>query len=109
VPPNSEHGRPFHLYVVELDPTLCIKRGCLSRNGRPPIYVGQSANPPETRFRQHKDGYKASRFVRDFGVRLLPRLCKNHGPFASRVDAIEAEAKLARRLKSLGYCVFGGH
>jgi hypothetical protein len=104
---NSE--QLYYLYVVELDRGLCVKRGCLSRNGQPPVYVGQSANPPEARFRQHKDGYKASRFVRDFGVRLLPRLCKNYGPFESRAGAIEAEAKLAGRLESMGYCVFGGH
>ena len=99
----------FHVYVVELDPALCATRGCSSRNGRPPVYVGQSANSPEARFAQHKEGYKASRFVRDFGVRLLPRLSKGYGPFTSRDAAIDGEARLARRLERLGYCVFGGH
>jgi predicted GIY-YIG superfamily endonuclease len=105
----SVAGQQYHVYVVELDRALCAKRGCLPRNGRPPVYVGQSANPPEGRFAQHKEGYKASRFVRDFGVKLLPRLSKGYGPFTAREAAIDAEARLARRLERLGYCVFGGH
>jgi hypothetical protein len=101
--------RLYHLYVVELDRALCVRRGCLGRNGRPPVYVGQSAHTPEARFEQHKTGYKSSRYVREFGVQLLPRLYRRSGPFLSRSEAIDAEQRLARQLEKSGYCVFGGH
>ena len=106
---RSDADQAYHLYVVRLDQALCNKRGCLSRNGQPPVYVGQSAKTPEARLRQHKKGYKSSRIVRDYGVCLRPRLSKGYGPFGTRAEALEAEAGLARRLKRMGYCVFGGH
>jgi hypothetical protein len=99
----------YHVYAVELDQSLCERRGCLARNGKPPIYVGQSFSTPEDRFKQHKAGYKASRFVRDYGVRLLPRLYKACGPYATREEAEDGEARLAARLRGKGFCVFGGH
>jgi hypothetical protein len=101
--------RLYHVYVIELEQSLCVRRKCLSRNGRPPVYVGQSATAPETRFKQHKSGYKASRVVRDHGVKLVPALSRGFGPFSEREDALDAEARLAERLTKLGYCVFGGH
>lgn len=108
-PTGRGERRIYHLYVVELDRALCVKRGCLARNGKPPVYVGQSAHTPEDRFKQHKAGYKSSRFVREFGVQLLPRLYRKAGPFSSRADAIVGELRLARQLEDSGYCVFGGH
>ncbi len=42
--------------------------------GRWGLYVGQTSRDPDLRFDQHKAGYKASRAVRRFGVRLLPHL-----------------------------------
>jgi predicted GIY-YIG superfamily endonuclease len=106
--------RLYHLYVVGLDRALCVRRGCLARNGRAPVYVGQSAHSPEARFKQHKAEYKSSRFVREFGVQLLPRLYQRSGAFLSRSEAIDGEQRLgeqrlARQLESSGYCVFGGH
>src|SRR5262249_51804078 len=99
----------YHLYVVELDRTICVRRGCLARNGKPPVYVGQSVHTPEARLKQHKAGYKSSRFVREFGVHLLPRLYRRAGPFSSRAEALEGEQRLAQQLEKSGYCVFGGH
>ena len=105
--PSARSG--YHVYVVELDPSLCVQLGCLSRNGKPPVYVGQSAQPPDVRFRQHKDGDKSSKYVRNFGVRLMPRLYRNVRPMPTRTAALEAEQKLADKLRRMGYCVFGGH
>lgn len=106
--PLREQAR-YSVYVIELEQRLCIGSGCFSRNGRRPVYVGQSAVTPEARFLQHKQGYKASRFVRNYGVCLRPQLSKGCGPYSSRAEALEAEAQLAQRLKKQGYCVFGGH
>ena len=103
-------GRPaYQLYVVELDRSLCIKLGCYSRNGKAPVYVGQSAQSPEARFRQHKAGYKSSRYVRTYGVGLLPKLAREGRGLPTRSAALQAEHRLAEKLRRMGYCVFGGH
>lgn len=106
---DAAAGSTYHVYVVELDPALCIKLGCLSRNGKAPVYVGQSSQPPEVRFRQHKDGYKASKYVRTYGVRLMPRLYRDVRALPTRTASLEAEQRLAEKLERMGYCVFGGH
>lgn len=108
--PASTVGKSaYYVYVVELDRALCIKLGCLSRNGKAPVYVGQSASPPDVRFRQHKDGYKSSKHVRTYGLRLMPRLYRGVGSQPTRTAALEAEQQLAEKLRKMGYCVFGGH
>ena len=58
----------YRVYVIELDESL--RQG----TGKPAVYVGQSAKTPEERFEQHLRGERASRYVRDHGVRLRPRL-----------------------------------
>ena len=95
----------YYVYVIELDGVP----GPRTDPGKPAVYVGQSAVPPEERFQQHLDGYKSSRYVRRYGVRLRPRLYRAHNPLPSRVAALEREKELARRLRKRGYTVFGGH
>src|SRR3954471_12102729 len=42
--------------------------------GKPFVYVGMTGLDPDLRFDKHKAGVQANRFVRDFGLRLLPQL-----------------------------------
>ena len=73
------------------------------------LYVGQTSCDPDTRFDQHKSGYKASRYVTRFGVRLLPDLVEHLNPMR-RWEAAELEAALAEELKRAGVpWVEGGH
>jgi hypothetical protein len=95
----------YYVYVVELDDGV----GKRIHPDKPSIYVGQSARPPEERFDQHKRGYRASRYVRKYGVRLRPRLYKEFNPLPDRASSEAAEIELARRLRKRGYTVFGGH
>jgi hypothetical protein len=106
---STRTAMTYQVYVVELDSALCLTRDCPSRNGLPPIYVGQTACAPEDRFQHHLDGHKSSRYVRAHGVRLLSELTVGVGPFGARDEAVEAESALAGRLRAEGYCVFGGH
>ncbi|MGH3116141.1 MAG: hypothetical protein ACRDQ2_03345 [Gaiellales bacterium] len=99
----------YSVYVIELRPELCKRRGCAASNGRPPVYVGQTADTPEERFAEHLRGYRAARSVRDYGVRLRPRFYRNYGPYATRAEAEAAERRLGAKLRRRGYCVFGGH
>jgi hypothetical protein len=99
---SEREATSFHVYVIELDDS---KR----KAEKPAVYVGQSVRTPETRFEQHKAGFRASRHVRDHGVRLRPRLYAKHNPLATREAAEAKEAWLAARLRSRGYTVYGGH
>lgn len=87
----------FYVYVVEL-----------ARPGPPSVYVGSSALPPEERFRRHKlGGMPTSRYVRRYGVRLLPELTARLNPFSTREEAHRAELALRGVLRRKGYRVFG--
>lgn len=98
-------GSGYYVYVVELDDAVGPRR-----NPRyPAVYVGQSAVPPRERFRQHKDGYRSSRYVRRHGKHLRPLLYRHFNPIPTRDQALAAEQELAKRLRNRGYTVYGGH
>ena len=73
------------------------------------LYVGQTSCDPDTRFDQHKTGYKASRWVTRFGIRLIPELTAHLNPLRAW-EAVELEAALAEELRRAGVpWVTGGH
>jgi hypothetical protein len=96
-------GTVYRVYVIELDESL--RRG----TEKPAVYVGQSARTPEERFEQHLRGERASRYVRDHGVRLRPRLYNSYPSVTSRADAETLERHVADRLRRRGFTVYGGH
>ena len=63
---------------------------------------------PEERFKNHKNGIKAARVVRKYGVRLVPKLFEHLNPMPY-AKAVEMEIALADSLRKRGYAVFGGH
>jgi predicted GIY-YIG superfamily endonuclease len=94
-------GATHHLYVALMEDR---DRGC--RFG---LYVGESSRDPDIRFDQHKAGYRASRFVRRFGVLLLPHLVAHLNPLR-RWEAVELEPALAEAFRRAGVpWVEGGH
>jgi hypothetical protein len=97
----------YSVYVIELRPEAREGKDC--RADKPPVYVGQTADTPEERFAEHLAGYRASRVVRRYGLRLRPRLYRNYGPYGTRDEALAGETRLADRLRRRGFCVFGGH
>jgi Uri superfamily endonuclease len=72
------------------------------------LYVGKTIRTPDERFQQHKEGYKASRYVKKWGVRLLPELFEHLNPM-SAAEATEFEASIAEALKAAGVPTYGGH
>jgi len=102
---RSTPDRSYYVYVIELSDEV----GPRVRPDRPSVYVGQSVQPPDVRFRQHREGYKSSRFVRKYGVRLRPRLYRSHNPLPTREAAEAEERELGRRLRKRGYAVYGAH
>ena len=98
---RGARGAKHHVYVALLeDPRRACRWG---------LYVGETSRDPDQRFDQHKTGYKASRWVNRFGVRLLPELVAHLNPLR-RWEAAELEAALAEELGRAGIdWVAGGH
>ena len=101
----------YSVYVVELRPDVLEKKAFAGKNAdrredKPCVYVGQTARTPEERFAQHQNGIRSSRIVREYGVRLRPRLHANVGPFETRAEAENGEKKLAERLRRRGFAVW---
>jgi len=75
---------------------------------KPCVYVGMTGISPKKRFENHKAGYKASGYVKKYGIRLMPELYEDLNPLLYD-EAVIAEQGLARRLRAVGYTVVGGH
>jgi hypothetical protein len=108
-----ERAFHHHVYVVLLNLKAASFRQIQKENPErrpelPCVYVGMSGLPPEERFANHKQGKKASRIVRKFGVRLLPELYAHLNPMPYEAAAV-MEKELAEDLRQQGYTVTGGH
>lgn len=101
----------YCVYVIELRPEAMEKKAFAARNAerrkdKPCLYVGQTAKTPEERFAQHLAGVRSSRVVKEYGVRLRPRLYANVGPFETRAESERAETRLAEKLRRRGFAVW---
>ena len=72
------------------------------------LYVGLTGLTPEERFLNHKAGRKASRWVRRYGIGLLPALYRHLNPLdwtpatSAEVDLAEALARTGIRVEQNG-------
>ena len=105
--PRSFH---YYVYVVELANDVLYEarfRKCNPQYvpGKPCVYVGMTGLDPDIRFDKHKAGIQANRYVREYGLRLLPGLyeCYNPMPYEG---ACELEVELAIGLREQGYGVW---
>ena len=99
-----------HVYVIELDPRILNSARFRKANPdrdllKPCVYVGMTGLTPEERFAKHKAGIRANRYVREFGVRLLPHLYAYANPMPYEA-AREMEVELAIALQEEGYAVW---
>lgn len=106
---------PLHhyVYVVLLDGGVLKLRKIRAINPnrdekKPCVYVGMTGLMPEERFANHKQGIKAARLVRQYGIRLLPELYEVFNPMPFDVAA-QMEKELAEDLRAQGYTVAGGY
>lgn len=97
-----QRGASHSVYVVLLhDPT---------RSGRWRLYVGQTSRDPDVRFDQHKAGHKASRAVKEFGVRLMPHMVEHLNPVRGWEKISGARGRVADGFRQAGiYWIEGGH
>ena len=100
----------YNVYVVELDDRVWNVAAFRRANpdyrlGRPFVYVGMTGLDPDLRFSRHMAGIQANRFVREFGVRLLPALYEVYNPMPYAA-AREMEVELGIGLREAGYGVW---
>ena len=100
----------YHVYVVELARDVLEVPRFMKANpgytpGKPCVYVGMTGLDPDVRFDKHKAGIQANRYVRDFGLRLLPALYAVYNPMPYD-GAREMEVELAIGLREAGYAVW---
>ena len=102
----------FHVYVIELHPSVLTKGryaeanpGYVYNPQHPPLYVGMTGRTPEVRFSQHQSGYKSSRYTKSHALKLRPDLYAILGTM-SYEQARRWEMELAERLRLEGYAVW---
>jgi hypothetical protein len=100
----------YHVYVIELSKDVLCEARFRKANpayiaGKPCVYVGMTGLDPDVRFDKHKAGIQSNRFVREFGLRLLPELYELYGPL-SYDDARALEVELAIDFREGGYGVW---
>ena len=110
--PRSHHPRSHHysVYVVELADRIWNVAGFRRANpvyrlGQPFVYVGMTGLDPDVRFDRHMAGIQANRFVREYGVRLLPALYEVYNPMPYDA-ARDMEVELGIALREAGYAVW---
>jgi hypothetical protein len=101
----------YYVYVIRLDDAVLQSQRFQRQNpqmkpGFPCFYVGQSSHSPETRFWQHKNGYKSNRFVQEFGLGLCPQFYEMFNPISTRREAEHIEEMLTQNLRMKGYGVW---
>ncbi len=100
----------YHVYVVELSKDVLYESRFRKANpdyvaGKPCVYVGMTGLDPDVRFDKHKAGIQSNRFVRHFGLHLLPYLYEAYNPM-SYDAARDMEVELAIDLRESGYGVW---
>ena len=106
-PPRSHH---YSVYVIEMSPEVWDVARFRRANpdyvlGKPFVYVGMTGLDVDLRFDKHKAGIQSNRYVREFGVRLLPQLYKVYNPMPYE-GARDMEVELGIGLREAGYGVW---
>ncbi len=101
--------RPRRLYVITLHPDVLGFGEFRQVNpdyveGMPCVYVGMTIHDPGDRYRQHKAGYRSSRYPRRYGVELAQELMEGFDERNLKED--EREAALAAWLRAQGFGVW---
>jgi hypothetical protein len=100
----------YHVYVIELSKDVLYEGRFRKANpgyvtGKPCVYVGMTGLDPDVRFDKHKAGIQSNRFVKQFGLRLLPELYELYNPL-SYDAARDLEVELAIDFREAGYGVW---
>ena len=68
--------------------------------GKPCVYVGMTGLDPDVRFDKHKAGIQSNRYVKQYGLRLLPDLYEAFNPMPYE-EACDREVEVGIDLRSV--------
>ena len=110
--PDATMARRNHhnVYVIELSKDVLYEGKFKKCNpgyitGKPCVYVGMTGLDPDVRFDKHKAGIQSNRYVKQYGLRLLPDLYEGFNPMPY-VDACDTEIEIGIDLRSAGFGVW---
>lgn len=100
----------YHVYVIELSKDVLYEGKFMRCNpgylmGKPCVYVGMTGLDPDVRFDKHKAGIQSNRYVKRYGLRLLPDLYEGFNPM-SYGEACDREVEVGIDLRSAGFGVW---
>lgn len=100
----------YHVYVIELSQDVLYESSFKLCNpgyirGKPCVYVGMTGLDPDVRFDKHKAGIQSNRYVKDYGLRLLPDLYEAFNPM-SYDEARDKEVEVGIDLREAGFGVW---
>ena len=101
-----------NVYVIELSKEVLNEPRFRRANqgyrlGFPCVYVGMTGLAPDVRLDKHKAGIQSNKFVRLYGLHLLPKLYEVYNPMPYD-GARDMEVELAISLRARGYGVWQG-
>jgi hypothetical protein len=98
------------VYVIELSKDVLFEPKFMKCNpnymiGKPCVYVGMTGLDPDIRFDKHKAGIQSNRFVKQYGLRLLPDLYEGFNTMTYD-EASKMEIEIGIDLRSAGFGVW---
>lgn len=105
--PRRKH---HNVYVIELSKDVLFEGKFKKCNqnymtGKPCVYVGMTGLDPDVRFDKHKAGIQSNRYVKQYGLRLLPDLYEGFNPMTYD-EASKMEVEIGIDLRSAGFGVW---
>ena len=99
-----------HVYVIELSNDVLYEAKFKKCNpdyaqGKPCVYVGMTGLNPDVRFDKHKAGIQSNRYVKQYGLHLLPDLYEGFNPMTYE-EACDREIEIGIDLRSAGFGVW---
>ena len=108
--PRQRSSNHHHVYVVLLSDEVWNEPAFRRANPhhdivKPCVYVGMTGLDPDLRFDKHMAGIQSNKFVRRYGLRLLPELYEAYNPMPYEA-AREMEVELGIALREAGFGVW---
>ncbi len=98
------------VYIIELSKEVLHEGKFKKCNpnyiiGKPCVYVGMTGLDPDVRFDKHKAGIQSNRYVKQYGLFLLPDLYEAFNPMTYE-EACVMEIEIGIDLRSAGFAVW---